>query len=212
MNINDFEILFSKKLNSNYKTADLDKFNKMLIREKVDVSFLKDIINDKQQYHRTYFQVSLGLIDDINDKLAFIENNFDKLSDWWHVDQLEQFIDKNLSFDIAYNKALQYINNPLPYARRWGYVMFMPSLVKNENRFKDIFNLFKEDDVYHVVMAQAWLISYLGIYYPKYTLAYLKSKPLSYDIVGKAIQKICDSFRVSKDYKEMFKEVRKLYK
>ena len=28
MNINDFEILFSKKLNSNYKTADLDKFNK----------------------------------------------------------------------------------------------------------------------------------------------------------------------------------------
>lgn len=212
MNINDFEILFSKKLNSNYKTADLDKFNKMLIREKVDVSFLKDIINDKQQYHRTYFQVSLGLIDDINDKLAFIENNFDKLSDWWHVDQLEQFIDKKLSFDIAYNKALQYINNPLPYARRWGYVMFMPSLVKNENRFKDIFNLFKEDDVYHVVMAQAWLISYLAIYYPKYTLAYLKSKPLSYDIVGKAIQKICDSFRVSKDYKEMFKEVRKLYK
>lgn len=72
--------------------------------------------------------------------------------------------------------------------------------------------LFKDDDEYYVIMAEAWLISYLGIYNPDKTLEYLKSKPLEYNIVGKSIQKICDSFRVSEENKNRFKEVRKLYK
>ena len=44
------------------------------------------------------------------------------------------------------------------------------------------------------------------------TLAYLEGCPLKYNIAGKGIQKICDSFRISNEYKEKFKEVRKLYK
>ncbi|MBQ3253120.1 MAG: DNA alkylation repair protein, partial [Acholeplasmatales bacterium] len=163
-------------------------------------------------YHRTYFQVSLGLIKDINDKLSFIEDNFHNLNDWWHVDQLTQFIGKGLSLDIAAYKALEYINNPNPFARRWGYVMFMPTLVKQEEAFDVIISLFKNDDEYYVVMAIAWLISYLAIYYPDKTLEYLKSKPLNKNIVLKAIQKICDSYRITNEYKDKFKSLRILYK
>ena len=61
-------------------------------------------------------------------------------------------------------------------------------------------------------MAQAWLISYLAIYEPEKTLEYLSTCPLNYNIVGKAIQKICDSFRINESTKTMFKYIRKYYK
>ena len=199
-------------LPENYKTKDVDRFNRALIKNHRDVSFLRDIVLEKQEYHRTYFQVSIGQLEGIEAKLSFIEDNFDKLNDWWHVDQLSQFVDKELNFDIAYNKAKQYIKSDMPFARRWGYVIFMPTLVKDSNVAEKLFELFKDDDEYYVQMAEAWLISYLGIYAPEKTLNYLKKCPLKYNIVGKGIQKICDSFRVSDEWKEKFKEVRKLYR
>lgn len=200
------------ELGSNYKTKDLDRFNKNLIKNKVDVSFLKEIILVKQEYHRTYFQVSLGLINEIEEKFLFIEKNFFQLQDWWHVDQLQQFVNKNLTFDFAYQKALEYVNHVNPFVRRWAYIMFIPTLVKEPNNFDKFLKLFKDDSEYYVVMGEAWLISYLAIYNPNKTLEFLSSKPLKSNIVLKAIQKICDSYRISDNYKNQFKEIRNLYK
>ena len=211
MNLQEFEKEFSK-LGTNYKTKDVDRLNRDLIKRAVNVSFLRDIVLTKQEYHRTYFQVSMGQIKGIEGKLKFIEDNFDKLNDWWHVDQLSQFVDKELTFDIAYEKAKEYVNSDMPFARRWGYVIFMPTLVKDEARAEDIIKLFKDDDEYYVQMAEAWLISYLGIYAPQKAFDYIKECPLKYNIIGKGIQKICDSFRVSDEWKEKFKSLRKLYK
>ena len=211
MDLKKLEVLLNN-LGKNKKTKDVDKLNKILIKSKTDVSFLKDIVLDQQRYHRTYFQVSLGLIKNVEEQFKFIEDNFYNLNDWWHVDQLTQFISKDLSLDYAYKKAKEYINHPHIFARRWAYVMFMPTLVKDERSFDVIVQLLKDDNEYYVVMAEAWLISYLGIYYPDKTLEYLKTKPLEYNIVGRAIQKICDSFRINDDYKNKFKEIRRIYK
>ena len=211
MTLAEFEAEFSK-LGSEYKTKDVDSLNRSLIKRHEDVSFLGDIILIKQEYHRTFFQVSLAQLKGMKAKFAFIEENFDKLQDWWHVDQLSQFVDKELEFDFVYEKAKEYIQNEMPFARRWGYVMFMPTLMKEPGAAEKLFPLFKDDDEYYVQMAQAWLISYLGIYEPEKTLEYLEGCPLKYNIAGKAIQKICDSFRVSSENKVRFKEVRKKYK
>lgn len=211
MNLLEFEAEFSK-LGNDYKTKDLDRWNRSLIKRHEDVSFLSDLILSEQKYHRTFFQVSLAQLETIEEKFAFIEENFEKLQDWWHVDQLSQFVDKYLTFDFAYEKAEKYIKSEQTFARRWAYVMFMPTLVKDTKAAEKLFRLFQDDDEYYVQMAEAWLISYLGIYYPEETLEYLKGCPLKYNIAGKAIQKICDSFRVSNENKARFKEVRKLYK
>lgn len=211
MDLAQFEKEFAK-LGNNYKTEDLDQFNRLLIKRKENVAFLGDIVLSNQKYHRTFFQVSLAQLKTIDEKLAFIENNFDKLQDWWHVDQLSQFVDKYLTFDIAYERAQKYLQSQLPFARRWGYVMFMPTLVKDKNLAEKLFLLFKDDDEYYVQMAEAWLISYLAIYQPEKTLAYLSECQLKYNIVGKAIQKICDSFRIDYELKEKFKQLRKKYK
>lgn len=211
MTLTEFEKRF-EELGSNYKTKDVDTFNKKLIKEKVDVSFLKDIILSKPQYHRSYFQVSLGYRKSIEDKLLFIEENFDKLNDWWHVDQLLQFTSKKLTFDLAYQKASVYKKHNNPFVRRWGYVMFINHLAKTNEQLEKLFALFEDDEEYYVIMGEAWALSCLGVYYPEETLNYLKLKPLKYDIVGKAVQKICDSFRIDEEYKNKFKEIRKYYK
>lgn len=211
MNFKEFEKEF-KKLGNNYKTKDVDKFNKDLIKQRIDVSFLKNVVLEHEEYHRTYFQVSLGLLKTYEEQFLFIENNFSLLRDWWHVDQLQQFIKKDLTFDFAFKKAKEYIKSDMPFARRWGYVMFMPTLVKEEDCFDKLVSLLKDDNEYYVIMAEAWLISYMGIYHFEKTLEYIKTCPLKYNIMGKAIQKICDSYRISDEYKERFKDLRKYYK
>lgn len=209
MNLNLLEKEF-KKL-GNYKTKDIDTLNKKLIKDNIDVSYLKDIIDKEDKYHRTYFQVSLGYLKTVEEKMKFIEENAYLLNDWWHVDQLPQFL-KNLNLEYVYNKAKIYCNDNNPFLRRWGYVIFMPTLVKDERSFDMIISLLKNDEHYYVIMAEAWLISYLAIYFPEKTLKYLNNCNLSYDIVGKGIQKICDSFRIDDEYKEKFKLIRKKYK
>lgn len=209
MNFNILEKEF-KKL-GNYKTKDIDILNKKLIKDNIDVSYLKDIIAKEDKYHRTYFQVSLSYLKTVEEKMKFIEENAYLLNDWWHVDQLPQFL-KNLNLEYVYNKAKIYCNDNNPFLRRWGYVIFMPTLVKDERSFDMIISLLKNDEHYYVIMAEAWLISYLAIYFPDKTLKYLNDCNLSYDIVGKGIQKICDSFRIDDEYKEKFKLIRKKYK
>ena len=210
MTFEKLEELF-KQLGPNYKTKDVDRLNKKLIKEKTDVSFLKDICLEHQEYHRTYFQVSLGTLKTIEEQCKFIEDNFLQLNDWWHVDQLTQFLHK-MDLDFAYSKAKEYVKHPHPFARRWGYVLFMPTLVKEEKSFEMIVSLLKDDSEYYVVMAEAWLISYLAIYHPEQTYKFFEETTLDYSIIGRAIQKTCDSFRVSKEYKDKVKLIRNRYK
>ena len=58
-NIDDFKKEYQILGN---KIKDIDKFNKNLIKCKMNVSFLKNIILEHQEYHHTYFQVSLGFL------------------------------------------------------------------------------------------------------------------------------------------------------
>ena len=107
---------------------------------------------------------------------------------------------------------MKYIDSDMTFLRRWGYVSYIPTLVKNPRSFEMIISLLKDDNEYYVQMAEAWLICEIMIYYPEKTLLYLKNTDLKYNIIGKAIQKICDSFRISEEYKNLVKEIRKKYK
>ena len=209
MTYNEIKELFDN-LPKNFKTKDIDRLDKKLIKEKQDVSCLKDYVKNNNLYNRTYFQVSLGILSNYVEQYEFIEQNALLLNDWWHTDQLPQFIEVPDIY-FAASKAKEYVKAEHPFLRRWGYVMFMPTLVKQEAAFDLIIPLFKDDDEYYVQMAEAWLISYLAIYHPEKTLAYLETQNLKYNIISKAIQKILDSYRISNEYKAKFKEIRKRY-
>lgn len=196
------------------KTADVDAIAEKYLKDGVDVTPLYDHIKESGSILRIYFYVSLKSIEGFEDQIKFIEDHFQDLNDWWHVDMLPQLIRKNKapSFDFVFDKAKEYVNHPLTFARRWGYVIFLAGFQKDPTQAKKILGLFHDDEEYYVQMAEAWLLADLAIFNPQAVLDFIASKPLHYNIIGKGIQKMSDSFRIDDEIKTRAKELRKIYK
>ncbi len=190
------------------KTSAIDAYNKNLIKKGVDVSDLAPHILSEQILHRTYFQVSLARLKSVREQFEFIERNAKLLQDWWHVDQLIQFIKKPIDFNFAYKKAKEYVNSPLTFLRRWGYVLFLTGLQKDPVNTNKILSLIKDDSEYYVQMAEAWLLCDLAIFNFDAVYKFLQTTKINYNITGKAVQKCCDSFRLSAEQKNALKDLR----
>ena len=65
-----------------------------------------------------------------------------------------------------------------------------------------------DDEHYYVQMAEAWLIAELAVHEPEAVCVWFQKNDLKYNINGKAIQKICDSFRISDEWKAEYKKLR----
>ena len=194
-------------LPENYKTKDVDALISRYVREKYDVSCLRDFVLSEQDLHRIYYYVSLKQIRYVNARAEFIDRNL-LFSDWWHTDQLIKFVSA-LDFKTAMRYAKRYVKSRDLFVRRWGYVMWISKLCRDQQHVDDILALMKNDDEYYVQMGQAWLIAELAIFFPERVLEWMENEnELYYNINGKAIQKICDSFRISSENKEKFKALR----
>ena len=191
-------------LPENYKTADVDRLISRYVKEKADVSCLRPCILSEQDLHRIYFYVSLKEIKSVDERAAFINENL-LFTDWWHTDQLIKFV-ADLDFDKAIDLAKDYVASSDPFIRRWGYVMFISKLC--HGHADQQLPLCHNDEEYYVQMGEAWLIAELAIFEPEKVYAWFPENGLEYNINGKAIQKICDSYRISKEWKEKFKGLR----
>ena len=187
-----------------YKTADVDRLIRRYVKEQADAAPLREHILTEQQFHRIYYYVNLQQIKDVAARMAFIHENL-LFTDWWHTDQIIRYV-AALDFEMAIGYAQEYIHSDDPFIRRWGYVMFISRL--GHGHAERLLPLMKADDHYYVQMAQAWLIAELTIFEPEVVHRWMKSCGLPYSICGKAIQKICDSYRVSDEWKVKFKALR----
>ncbi len=191
-------------LPEHYKTGDVDRLIRQYVQQGGDTSPLRHYILREQQFHRIYFYVPLKQMRDVNQRMEFIHRNL-LFSDWWHTDQLINFVSK-LDFKVAMDYALGYINGEDPFIRRWGYVMFISRL--GRGHAAELLPLIHDDGEYYVQMAQAWLIAELAICQPEEVYNWMKRNGLKYEVNGKAIQKICDSFRITDEWKEKMKGLR----
>lgn len=87
-------------------------------------------------------------------------------------------------------------------------MLFLTGLQKDPKNTKQILSLIKNDDEYYVQMAVAWLICDLVVFNPKDTIAFIETCGLDYNILGKAIQKTVESYRISDENKEYVKSLR----
>jgi len=191
-------------LPAHYKTAQLDALIRQYVRQKADVSALRPHILRQQQFHRIYFYVALKQLKTAHERMAFIHENL-LFSDWWHTDQLIGFV-ADLPLDTALEYAQGYIHADDPFIRRWGYVLFISKLCRGHGA--RLLPLIHDDDHYTVQMAMGWLIAELAVFEPEAVWTWLSGNGLRYNINGKAIQKICDSFRICQPWKERFKALR----
>ena len=191
-------------LPAHYKTGDVDRQIRRYVKQKADVSALRPYILTEQQLHRIYYYVSLEQMMNVDERMAFIHKNL-LFSDWWHTDQIIRYV-SDLEFDVALQFAKGYIHAEDPFIRRWGYVLFISKLCKGHGA--ELLPLMHDDEHYYVQMAQAWLIAELAVHEPQTVHAWLQNNHLKYNINGKAIQKICDSFRIADEWKTKFKTLR----
>ena len=196
------------RLPQNYKTADIDRLIRGYVKQKADVSALRPFVLSHQELHRIYFYVSLKQIKKVEDRMAFIHDNL-LFEDWWHTDELISFV-ADLDFETALEYAKVYVVSDDPFTRRWGYVLFISKLCRR--RAADLLCLMRDDDQYYVQMAESWLIAELVVFEPELIHNWLAGCELKYNITGKAVQKICDSFRISKEWKDRFKALRPMLK
>ena len=190
-----------------YKTKDIDALIRRYVKEQYDMSALRGEILTEQRLHRIYFYTSLKQLKSVYDRAAFIDNNL-LFSDWWHTDQLIRFVSA-LDYETARRYSEKYLQSADLFVRRWGYVLWISKLCRDGAHVDELLSLMKNDDAYYVQMAQAWLIAELAIFFPELVRRWMDGEnTLSYSINGKAIQKICDSFRISAENKERFKALR----
>ena len=192
------------ELPENYKTKDIDRLISGYVRNKADASELREHILTEQWLHRIYFYVSLKQIRDVIGRMDFIDRNL-LFEDWWHTDQLINFVNK-MPFEQALEYAKGYVLNDDPFIRRWGYVLFISKMGRGHS--DELLPLMHDDEHYYVQMGEAWLIAELAIDESEKVWKWMKTNGLKYNINGKAIQKICDSFRITDEWKDRFKTLR----
>lgn len=142
-------------------------------------------------------------IKDFNTMKSYLDKYMLKVDNWASCDLL--------SFDIKnheeefYNLSLEYIKSDKPFIRRLGLGILF-KFIDNDKYINQIFtimNSFCEEEHYYVNMMNAWLFCECFIKRRDETVKFLKSHKLNKFTINKGISKCRDSYRVSKEDKEM---------
>ena len=155
----------------------------------------------------------IGFIKDDNIKkiLLMIKNFISKIDNWAICDIFcagLKIVNKNkYSFWLFIQK---YLKSKKEFELRFVIVMILNYFI-DEEHIKEALNIFDniKHDEYYVKMAIAWAISVAFIKFPEITMNYLKETKLDNWTYNKSLQKICESFRVSKEMKENIKKMKK---
>ena len=96
---------------------------------------------------------------------------------------------------------------------RFGIVSLLEHFI-NDTYIDDVLQILSDirHDGYYVKMAAAWALSVCYIKYPGKTSALVTENRLDDFTHNKMIQKICESFRVSREQKEELKKLKRKIK
>lgn len=148
-------------------------------------------------YIKVPFQTRLNLLDEF---LPYIDN--------WAINDI---VCANMkSFKMNMKEGLTYIykcvNDKNPWIIRFGLVLLLDFYI-SADYIEEIFSICDklQNDQYYVKMAIAWLISICYIKCKKQTIQYLNHNKLDDWTYNKAIQKMIESTRISKEEKNALK-------
>ncbi len=218
---------YNKYLKS-IKNEDKIEWTRNIVNTKMDVLAIKtnvlrdiakeimkgDYISFLEQNNHLYYEslvISGIIISNIKDfnLLKKYLYKYSLLIDSWASCDILSFKTKNKEEDY-YNLALEYINYPLEFQKRLGISMLFP-LVNDIyiDRILSIIDSFTEASYYYVDMILAWLLCDSFIKERDKTLQFFKKNNANSFVINKAISKCHDSYRVTKEDKEMLKKYKK---
>ena len=109
-----------------------------------------------------------------------------------------------------FNEAVKMSLSKKEFISRIGLVIILDHFIseKNLNTIFETLNKI-ESDKFYINMAESWLLCEMYIKFPKETTKFFKKNNLNSFTQNKAISKIHDSYRVSKEEKDYLKTLRK---
>lgn len=146
----------------------------------------------------------------LEEKFAYLEKFVPEIYDWSGCDiVISSFKFKDNELSRVYDFILRYRHSNYEYETRFMIIMLF-KFIKAEylDKIKEILETEKFDK-YYSQMAAAWLISTMFIKYKDYTLSYLNNNSLDNFTYNKALQKIRESNRVTKEDKELVKKMKR---
>ena len=202
-------------LNSKYemigiRVPDMKKIAKEIVKTSDSEEFLKYA---KNKYYEEVMIQGL-VISHIKDEEVFykyFKKHIGKIDNWALCDTFcssIKIIEKHE--DKYFKEAIKMALNKDEFTSRIGLVIILDHFISKENIDVIFETLNKIDsDKFYINMAEAWLVCELYIKHPKETKEFIKKNNLNKFTQNKAISKIHDSFRVSKEEKELLTKYRK---
>lgn len=136
-------------------------------------------------------------------KWEFYGQYFNVATDWSYVDSSLVSLPKRLDLASVNHAAIKYLTANDPYVRRFGYVLALRYLINTEYLPAFLEKIDPNEDIYHVYMAIAWFLAECYIKDRLVFEAYIEKAPLALWIRQKMVSKIRDSFRVTKEEKQL---------
>ena len=174
----------------------------------------------KNAYNKYYEEVMLqGLVIgyakiDIKQIIKLLDIFVPKIDNWAVSDSSIsgfKFTKKNI--EIMWEYINKYINSDKEFEARFSIIMmldyylndaYIDKVIDKINSIQNIVN-----KMYYEKMAIAWLISVMYVKYKDKTKEFLKNNNLDDFTYNKALQKIIESNRVSKEEKEQIKKLKR---
>lgn len=151
----------------------------------------------------------IASIKDFDVMRKYLDNYSKKVDNWASCDTLK-FNVKGDEENFM-NLSKEYIKSDLPFVRRIGMLILF-KFIENDKYIDEVFdrlNQFEAETEYYVNMVNAWLICELFIKRRDKTIEFFEDNKLNNFTINKAISKCRDSFRVSKEDKELLLKYRK---
>ena len=164
------------------------------------ISFLDN--KNNEYYENTIINVCLiNKIKDFETKKYYLNELY--IDNWSTCDTLT-FKVKGLE-EKYWNLSQEYLKSKDAFKRRVGIrIMFSyKNNIEYVDKIFEVIDKFYDEEEYYVNMAIAWLVCELMIYNRYKTLKYLEHHNLNKFTINKVISKCRDSYRVSKEDKEL---------
>ncbi len=141
------------------------------------------------------------------EKLPYIKEYVPEIYDWSSCDIfVSSFKFKEDELKVVYSFIMEYKNSSKEYEVRFFLVMLLSFFIKEEylGDIKDILDNIKLHK-YYDKMAAAWLIATMFTKFRDFTLSYLQNNNLDKETYDKALQKMCESNKISKEDKAIIR-------
>lgn len=187
------------------------------ILRKIAKNMAKDYEESLENKEFTYFEevFLFGLTicyikADIATRLRYFEEYLNFADNWAHIDSVVMTMKfKKDELNILKEKAKEYALSNKEYVSRAGILFSMKHFL-GENDIKESIEILEKADTskYYVSMAVAWCLCEIMIKNVEFGLKYIKDTKIDGKTVNRAIQKCCDSYRITEGNKEILKAMR----